>query len=74
MLKVFLVVVACQAPNYTYCKWMEAIEVPDPLTCQEERVPVSGVWKAEVRRQGFTDWEVFTRCELINPEQNGKKG
>lgn len=75
-IKIFLVVMACQAPNFTECKWMQAIDVTDigPIECQKARIPVSSLWKAEIRKQGFPNWEVFTRCELVNPEKNGERG
>lgn len=74
MIKVILVVVACAAPDYTDCAWMVAIERPNPIQCQKDRIPVSAWWRDEIRRQGFPDWSIFTRCELINPEKNGGLG
>lgn len=74
MIKVFLIVVTCMRPDFTTCKWMEAIERPDSITCQLDRVPVSGWWRVEIREQGFSNWEIFTRCELVNTEKNGRRG
>lgn len=74
MLKIFLIVMACMRPDFTTCKLMEYVEQPDPTTCQLDRVPVSGWWKIEIREQGFPNWSIFTRCEIVNTEQNGRKG
>lgn len=75
MIKVFLIVTACLAPNFVECEWMEVIERPDPIQCQLDRIPVSGWWRHEVQvEQGFLNWSIFTRCDLVNPESNGEKG
>lgn len=74
MIKVFLIVMACQAPDYTICHRMDVIERPDPVTCQMDRVPVSGWWRTNIQNQGYSNWSIFTRCELINTEKNGRRG
>ena len=65
MTKIFLIVMACLAPAHVECKRMEFIAQPDPITCQLERVPVSGWWKTDIRNQGYPNWSIFTHCEAI---------
>lgn len=72
MIKVFLVVIACMAPNYTYCEWMESVEMSDPETCQLTRPVAAGVFQLQLPEG--SGWRTFTRCELINPEENGRLG
>ncbi len=74
-IEVWLIVTACLAPNFVECKWMEAIERPDPITCQLDRIPKSIEWRYRVQDvQGFYNWSVFTSCELVNAELNGRRG
>ena len=67
MIKVWLLIMACQAPNFTECVWMEHINMTakGPVACQLARIPVSHWWRHEVQvTQGLTGWSVFTTCEL----------
>lgn len=71
MIKVILIIVACQAPDFTNCQWMEAIDLTaaGPIECQKARIPASGWWRHEIQvEQGFKNWSVFTRCELGEEE------
>ena len=74
MIEVFLIVMICVAPDFTTCKRAVAIESPDPITCQLDRIPISGLWKIEIRDQGFPNWEVFTYCDLVSPKKDGRVG
>jgi hypothetical protein len=77
VIKVFLIVSACLGPQHTECKMMEAINLTTagPVACQKARIPVSSYWRYEVQvEQGFLNWAIFTRCELVEPEKDGGSG
>ena len=74
MLKVWMIVMACMAPDFTTCQRMAAVEWSDPITCQLDRILVSGLWRIKLENQGHSNWSIFTRCEIVNPEKNGRRG
>jgi hypothetical protein len=71
MIQVFLVVLACVSPDFEYCKRMLIVERPDPITCQFDRIPISGVWQLEIRKKGLFKWSIFTYCDIVESERTG---
>jgi hypothetical protein len=69
MIQVFLVILACVAPDFTYCKRMLIVERPDPITCQFDRLPIGGVWQLELREKNLYKWSIFTHCEFVKSER-----
>ena len=74
MIKIFLIVMACVAPDFTTCQRMAVVEWSNPINCQLDRILVSGLWREKLQSQGYSNWSIFTRCEIVNPEKNGRRG
>ncbi len=74
MIKIFLVVVACLRPDFTQCEQLTATEIVRPVDpmywCLLNRPWVSSMWQTKVN----DGWTVFTRCQLVNTEKNGRLG
>ncbi len=68
VIKVFLIVVACLGSDHSECDVMQILDfsVSGPIECQKARIPVGSIWRREVQvKQGFSDWDVFTQCQMI---------
>ncbi len=75
MIKVFLIVMACMRPNFTACQQLMAEEVtgPDPMHwCLLNWPRAAALW--QLRLPDDRRWLAFTRCQLVNPTQNGELG
>ncbi len=70
MIEVWMVIVACLAPHYTDCEVLETVKFTDPERCQLMRPAAA----AFVQLNLNDGWLTFTRCELVNPEENGRLG
>ena len=71
MIEVWMIVVACLAPNFTECRLLESMDWKDPIQCQLHRpVVVSMFMNRVVNWEG--EWITFTECQLIVPDQNGE--
>lgn len=74
MIKVFLVIVACWQPYFLYCQQLMAIEVieeVDPMYwCLLNRPAVVSMWQTKVN----DGWVTFSRCQIVNPTQDGRLG
>ncbi len=70
MIKVFLIVMACVEPDYTECQWLYAAEMYNPKICQLRRPMMAMGFQLDLP----DGWLTFTRCELVNPEKNRRRG
>ena len=74
VIKVFLVVMACLRPDFTYCEQVAATEITkaaDPMYwCLLNRPWVSSMWQLRLN----DGWTTFTRCQLVNTGKNGRLG
>lgn len=73
MIKVFLIVMACMRPDFTHCQQLMAEEVTgsDPMYwCLLNRPRTASLWQARMPER----WLTFTRCALVNAEENGRLG
>ncbi len=73
MIKIFLVVVACMRPDFTECKMLMAEEITgfDPMYwCLLNRPRAAMMWQARAGDR----WLTFTRCQIVNPTENGELG
>ena len=68
MIKVFLIIMGCAEPNYTECHELDPVEQPNMLTCQLRRPAVTSIFHA------MPGWRIFTKCQYVNPDKNGKLG
>jgi len=70
MIKVFLVVVACLAPDYVKCDQIAVYRMKNPVVCQLNRPPMVMFYE---RQNNLNDgWFIFTRCQIVNTE-NGDR-
>lgn len=70
MIEAWMIIVACLAPNYTECVELDRIEFVDPLMCQLRRPAAAAIYQLEMP----DGWLTFTKCELVNPEKNERRG
>jgi len=73
MIKVFLLVMACYRPDFTYCEELMAEEIiaSDPMyRCLLIRPAVASLWQLRLN----DGWLTFTKCKLVNPTKNGRLG
>ena len=70
MLKVFLIVWACMAPNYLQCERVMAMEITkedDPMRwCLLQRPWVASMWQRRLN----DGWLTFTRCQFVTPAKD----
>ncbi len=70
MIQVWMIIVACLAPDYTECRTLGQIRFVHPEVCQLQRPTMAGVYQLMVPH----GWMTFTKCEFVNREKNGRKG
>lgn len=71
MIKVFLIIVACAEPNFTECLTPKSMgPFANPDLCRLEQPAVTAAFQLAAP----DGWRVFTKCQLVNAEQNGKLG
>lgn len=70
MIKVFLIVMACMKPDFTTCERLAFVEMQDPELCQLRRPTAAMLYQLDLPN----GWLTFTRCQLVNPEKNGRLG
>ena len=65
-----MIVVACLAPHYVECRTLASIEMQNPEICRWWRPTTAMAFQFDQP----DNWRTFTRCELVNPEKNGRRG
>ncbi len=78
MIELFLIVTACLEPNYTDCHQLKAYDYTQesPHFCQLDRPYQAAAWQLwlDLGEEGNMGWRTFTRCQYVNPDQNGETG
>ena len=77
MKEIFLYVIVCALPltnPVEQCREVAQYEAPDPISCQLERIPVSGVWRQKVEATYGTGYAIFTGCDGSGIEEFLKNG
>lgn len=75
MTRLFLIVFACMAPDFSTCHQMSSYEytLRPHYECQLDRPYYLMVWQDIVEQHGNHDWLTFTRCRFETPEQRGEE-
>lgn len=70
MIEAWMIIIACLAPNYTDCERLETIKFENSERCQLLRPTAAAIFQLDLN----DGWLTFTKCELVNPEKNGRRG